>query len=310
MNVATTRLRTFELSSRTFLALALAALVGLWVIVVTGAVVRLTASGLGCEHWPGCQAGQPFPEKGYHSYIEFGNRVVGGVAIVLALLAAVGARFVPSLPTYARRTAALVFLGTLAQAPLGYLTVKFHLNPYLVMSHFLLSTAVLGGAVVVALAAFGLEWGTAQPVGNRELRAAAVIAALGCLLLLATGTVATAAGPHPGDSKHVHRLWRLQDAVFFHAVGTAVFGLTFAFLLGYLVSRRSTARRPLLVAIGVLALVCVQMTIGAVQYHTHLPWWLVLIHVATATTVWVGVVALATLFRRPLAPFVGGAGEA
>jgi cytochrome c oxidase assembly protein subunit 15 len=304
VNVAATRLRAFELSPRTFVFLALGALAGLWVIVVTGAVVRLTASGLGCEHWPGCQAGQPFPEKGYHSYIEFGNRVVGGVAIVLALLAAIGARFAPSLPTYARRTAALVFLGTLAQAPLGYFTVKFHLNPYLVMSHFLLSTAVLAGAVVVALAALGLEWGTAPPVGNRELRAAAVVSALACLLLLATGTVATAAGPHPGDSSHgvVRRLWRLQDAVFFHATGTAVFGVTFAFLLGYLVSRRSTAPRLLLFALGVLALVGVQMTIGAIQYHTHLPWWLVLVHVATATTVWVGVVALAVLFRRPLAP--------
>jgi heme a synthase len=302
VNVASARLRTFELSPRTFRWLALGALGGLWVIVVTGAIVRLTASGLGCEHWPGCQAGQPFPEKGYHSYIEFGNRVVGGVAIVLSLAAAIGARFVPSLPTYARRTAALVFAGTLAQAPLGYLTVKFHLNPYLVMSHFLLSTAVLAGAVVVTLAALGLEWGTAAPVGNRELRASAVVAALACLVLLATGTVATAAGPHPGDSRHVHRLWRLQDAVFLHAVGTAVFGLTFAFLLGYLVSRRSTAPRLLLFALGVLGLVCVQMAIGAVQYHTHLPWWLVLIHVASATTVWVGVVALATLFRRPLAP--------
>src|SRR5204863_3859613 len=104
------------------------------------------------------------------------------------------------------------------------------------------------------------------------------------------------------DSKHDHRLVRLQDGVVFHAVGTAVFGLTFASLLGYLVSRRSSAPRLLLFAFGVLGLVCVQMTIGAIQYHTHLPWWLVLVHVATAMTVWVGVVALATLFRRPLRP--------
>jgi cytochrome c oxidase assembly protein subunit 15 len=302
VSVATARLRSFELSPRTFRLLALGALAALWVIVVTGAIVRLTASGLGCEHWPGCQAGQPFPEKGYHSYIEFGNRVVGGVAIVVSLLAAVAARFLPALPAYARRAAALVFLGTLAQAPLGYLTVKFHLNPYLVMSHFLLSAAVLAGAVVVALAALGIEWGTAPPVGNRELRASALVAAAACLYLLVTGTVATAAGPHPGDSKHVHRLWRLQDAVFFHAAGTAVFGLCFAFLLGYLVSRRSSAPRLLAVALGVLGLVLVQMAIGAIQYHTHLPWWLVLVHVATATTVWVGTVALAALFRRPLVP--------
>src|SRR5437899_4795058 len=125
------RIRALEVTPVLFSRLALAAAAALYVIVVTGATVRLTASGLGCEHWPGCQAGQPFPEKGYHSYIEFGNRLVGGIAIVLTLLAALGAWRSPSLPRFATRLAALVLLGTLAQAPLGYLTVRFHLNPYL-----------------------------------------------------------------------------------------------------------------------------------------------------------------------------------
>ena len=74
----------------------------LWLIVSTGAVVRLTSSGLGCEHWPGCQPGQPFPEKGYHSYIEFGNRMVASVTIVLTLALAVGAWFTRGLPRWAR----------------------------------------------------------------------------------------------------------------------------------------------------------------------------------------------------------------
>src|SRR5437660_8798327 len=125
------RIRALEVTPVLFSRIALTAATALYVIVVTGATVRLTASGLGCDHWPGCQAGQPFPEKGYHSYIEFGNRLVGGVAIVVTLGAAIGARFVPSLPVYARRTAVLVFVGTLAHAPLGYLTVMFHLNTYL-----------------------------------------------------------------------------------------------------------------------------------------------------------------------------------
>jgi cytochrome c oxidase assembly protein subunit 15 len=270
-------------------------------IVVTGATVRLTASGLGCESWPGCQAGQPFPEKDFHSFIEFGNRLVGGIVIVATLIAALAAWRVPSLPRYARWTAVGIFAGTLAQAPLGYLTVRFHLNPYLVISHFLLSAVVLAGAVVLVIAALGTERGTVPSPVPKELRLAAVAAAAGCLVLLVTGTVATAAGPHPGDSTDVHRLWRLQDAVFGHAVGNAVFGLCFAFMLGYLVSRRSTAPRLLWLALGVLGLVLVQIVIGAVQYHTHLPWWLVLIHVGTAATVWVGVVALAALFQRPLA---------
>jgi heme a synthase len=294
------RLRAFEISPSLFRTIALVAAGALYVIVVTGATVRLTASGLGCDHWPGCQAGQPFPEKGYHSYIEFGNRLVGGVAIVCTLVAALAA-LRARLPLYARRTALAVFVGTLAQAPLGYLTVKFHLNPYLVMSHFLLSALVLAGAVVVALAALGAERGTAEPLVPRELRLAALAAAAGCLILLVTGTVATAAGPHPGDSSKVHRLWRLQDAVFGHAVGTAIFGVCFAFMLGYLVSRRSLSPRLFALTLGVLGLVGVQIAIGATQYHTRLPWWLVLIHVATAAAVWTAVVALAVLFRRPIA---------
>src|SRR6266542_2917403 len=272
------RVRAFEVSPALFRTLALATAAILYAIIVTGATVRLTASGLGCDHWPGCQAGQPFPEKGYHSYIEFGNRLVGGIAIVAALLAALAAIRAPRLPRYARWTAAAVFAGTLAQAPLGYLTVRFHLNPYLVISHFLLSALVLAGAVVAALAAAG-----------------------GCLVLLVSGTVATASGPHPGDSSKIHRLWRLQDAVFAHSVGTAIFGICFVFMLGYLVSRRSLSPRLLALTVGVLGLVGVQITIGAVQYHTRLPWWLVLIHVATAAAVWTWVVALAVLFRRPLA---------
>ena len=89
-----------------------------------------------------------------------------------------------------------------------------------------------------------------------------------------------------------------------HAVGTAIFGLCFVFMLGYLVSRRSVAPRLLSLALGVLALVGAQIVIGAVQYHSHLPWWLVLIHIATAVSVWAGVVALAALFQRPLASLI------
>src|SRR5438445_10249790 len=107
------RIRALEVTPVLFSRLALAAATALYLILVTGATVRLTASGLGCEHWPGCQAGQPFPEKGYHSYIEFGNRLVGAITIVLTLVAALAASRVAALPRYARRLAAAVFAGTL-----------------------------------------------------------------------------------------------------------------------------------------------------------------------------------------------------
>src|SRR5213080_3063023 len=92
MQVETTaagRARAFALSPAWFLRLAALELFALWVIVATGAAVRLTASGLGCRHWPGCEAGHPLPAKDYHAFIEFGNRLVGGVTIVLTLLVAI-----------------------------------------------------------------------------------------------------------------------------------------------------------------------------------------------------------------------------
>src|SRR5512133_679718 len=124
------------LSPQTFRRYAFANVFALWVIVTTGATVRLTASGLGCEHWPGCTAGNPFPSKSYHSFIEFGNRIVSAVTILATLGGWVGARFTPGVPLRLRRLALGTFLGTLAQAPLGAITVYAGLNPWLVMSHF------------------------------------------------------------------------------------------------------------------------------------------------------------------------------
>ncbi len=294
------RLRAIAVSPRLFVWLALGSAVSLYLILITGATVRLTASGLGCDNWPGCQAGQPFPEKGYHSYIEFGNRLVGAVTIALTLAAALGAFRVRELPRPKRRLALAVFIGTLAQAPLGYFTVRFHLNPYLVISHFLLSAVVLAGAVVVALAALELRYGGTAPLVPRELQRIMQVAAVAALVLLVSGTITTASGPHPGDSSKVRRLWRLGSAIYVHAGATAVFGVCFLFALGYLAARRACSPRLFLLSSGVLGLLLVQMAIGEAQYRTHLPWWLVLIHVAVAGAVWVGIVALAALFRRPL----------
>jgi cytochrome c oxidase assembly protein subunit 15 len=291
-----------------FVWLAAASALSLYLILITGATVRLTASGLGCDNWPGCQAGQPFPEKGYHSYIEFGNRLVGGVTIALTLIAALGAWRTRGLARPTRRLALAVFVGTLAQAPLGYFTVRFHLNPYLVISHFLLSAVVLAGAVLVLLSALEFRFGGTKPLVPRELQRVITVAAVAALVLLVSGTVATASGPHPGDSSKVRRLWRLEDAIYVHAGATAVFGICFVFALGYLAARRDRSPRLFLFSLGVLSLVLVQMAIGETQYRTHLPWWLVLVHVAVAGAVWAGIVALARLFHRPLIWFARSAG--
>jgi heme a synthase len=291
------RLRAFELSPTAFRRLALVTVFALWLIVSTGAVVRLTGSGLGCEHWPGCQPGQPFPEKDYHSFIEFGNRAVGGVAIALTLALAIGARFTRGLPGWTRKLALATFVGALAQAPLGAITVYAHLHPALVIPHLLLSMAVLGAAVVVGLEALALGRGHGEALG-REPRLAGIGIGAACFGLLATGTLATAAGPHSGG-KHVYRLWSLHPALLLHGAAVAVLGCSLMFLIGYLFAHRATAQRYFLGAAGLAGLVLVQMAIGDIQYRTHLPWWLVLVHVAVAATVWTSTVALVALMWRP-----------
>ena len=296
------RVRGLALSPAAFRRVATAALLALFVIVSTGAAVRLTGSGLGCDSWPGCQSGRLLPEKDYHAYIEFGNRLVGGVTILLTLLAAVGALLTAGLARWARRRAVGVFLGTLAQAPLGALTVELHLHPVSVMFHLLLSIIVLGGAVVLVLEARGLEEGHAASSFPRELRVAGLALATSCFVLVVSGTFATAAGPHSGG-EDVRRFGDATASVYVHAAVVAAFSLAFLFVLGYLAARRERSPRLFAAALAVLALLAAQAVVGGIQYHTELPWWLVLVHVALAAAVWAGVVALATQLWRPLRSF-------
>src|SRR5919197_475640 len=240
MQVETTQpgLRWLVAIPTNFRALALASAVMLWLIVATGATVRLTASGLGCEHWPGCAAGHPFPEKDYHAFIEFGNRIVAATTIALTLVTWVCGLLTPGLATWARRLALATFVGTLAQAPLGAITVYANLNPLLVMSHLLLSLVVLGAGVVVAVEAWNLETGRAAPLVPGEVRWLGIVTAVSLLGLLVSGTFVTAAGPHPGG-EDVRRLGSLSTALYVHVRVTAVFGCAFLFLLGYLEARRA-----------------------------------------------------------------------
>ena len=277
------RMRGFALSPAAFRRLALANAAMLVVIVATGATVRLTGSGLGCEHWPGCQP-QHFEPKSFHSYIEFGNRVIAFFTIMVTLATWLLAR--------GRRSLAFaVFLGTFLQAPLGAITIHYHLNPWLVLSHFLLSIVVLTLGVMLALEARGTER-TALPAWVPRV---GLLVGLAAGVLVFSGTLATAAGPHPGSTV-VRRLWSFQPAVYWHVRATAVFGIAFALLLVWLFRNRAPQRRWAFVLLGALL---VQMIVGETQYRTHLPWWLVLVHVTLAASVWAVTTAFVFSLWRP-----------
>lgn len=279
------------MSATTFRRLALASVVSLGVVISTGATVRLTGSGLGCEGWPGCAPGAVFPEKDYHSFVEFGNRVVSLFPILFSLATAVAA-FLRPFPRWAKWTAWAAALGTLAQAPLGLLTVRVDLDPVAVMSHFLLAIAVLGCAVLVAVEARRHEVGAVPLVAPHWLARAGVPFAALALVLVVSGTLVTAAGPHAGDPDVVDRLWHLDDAVWLHVRVTAVFGIALLALVWYL--RTTQLRR---IAFLLLAVVVAQMAVGETQWRNSLPWWLVLVHVSLATAIWAVTVWLVALLR-------------
>jgi cytochrome c oxidase assembly protein subunit 15 len=277
------RFRGLSLSDSAIRRLVLVNAAALVLIVATGATVRLTGSGLGCEHWPGCTPHHFEPKSG-HSYIEFGNRVIAFLTILTTLATWIFARG-------HRRLGALIFFGTLAQAPLGALTVHYHLNPWWVLSHFLLSVVVLTLAVVLAAESRPRERST-LPLWVPRV---GLLVGLAACVLVFSGTLATAAGPHPGSTV-VRRLWSFEPAVYWHVRATAVFGISFALVLAYLVRVKAPQVRGALVLLGLLA---VQMTIGEVQYRTHLPWWLVLGHVTVAATVWAAVASFVFSLWRP-----------
>ena len=305
------RRRTLAVSPEGFRRAAIVATVALVLIVATGATVRLTGSGLGCPHWPGCEATDVLP-KGYHSYVEFSNRVVAFLTVLATLVLAIAAWATTGLRRSVKVLATLVFVGTLGQAPLGALTVHYHLNPWLVISHLLLSLLVLGLGVIVLLEASRLVRGDA-PALPRPARGAGAVLLVASGVLVFSGTLATAAGRYPGSSgdTRVRRLGSFEPSVALHVRAVAAFGIVFLLLAAW--AWRNRDRYPWLVrgCGGLLAILLAQMAIGEIQYRTYsdVPWWLVLIHVTVAACVFAWTVGLVARLWRPLAPASTGEGR-
>ncbi len=297
------RTAAYTVTPRQYLLLARAALVALTLIVLTGAAVRLTGSGLGCPTWPKCY-GSYYPPLNTHAVIEFSNRVVSVPVVIAAGLAWVGAlRRRP----YRRDLVwlgGLLPLGVVAQAVLGGFTVKGALDYGWVMGHFALSMLIVLAAVALvwrasyepeALAQAAQRPAEPAPIGDRGLlRGLIGLAFLGAVTIFA-GTAATAAGPHAGGSpgQKINRLdfdgrGTMDFVIHRHAEIAFVFSLC-AVAAWFLARRREAperVRRPLTALCWLLAL---QGAVGLDQYETHLPAELVWVHVALACCAWIAV---------------------
>ncbi len=283
------RLPTF--SPRRVEQLTLYALATLGLIVLTGAAVRLTGSGLGCPNWPKCGSSVVAPLE-THAWIEYGNRL----ASALVGLVCFAAGFVAWRRRPFRRDltilGALLPLGVLLQGILGGLTVIFHLKPGFVMGHFLLSMLILCAAVALYWRARHEPEELAEPVHERRVvLGARALLPLGALALVA-GTVATAAGPHAGENEEndpVSRLdvfGTLDTVIHWHGRTGTLLGL--ASLAVWFLARRSGASAELRRALTVLCLMlAAQGVIGFAQYELELPAEIVWLHILVATGAWI-----------------------
>jgi cytochrome c oxidase assembly protein subunit 15 len=291
------RLGERTLSPTQYALVAYVALAALTLIVMSGAAVRLTGSGLGCPTWPRCY-GKIYPPLTTHAVIEFSNRMIT-VPVSIAAIAAFALAF--RRRPYRRdlmRLSALLPLGVLAQALLGGLTVRGALDYGWVMGHFALSMLVLVAAVALA-------WRATYEPGERPLSSdrtltlwsrASVL--LGGLTIFA-GTAATAAGPHAGGSpgQKINRLdfdgsGTMDFVIHRHGEIALVFGLV-ALVVWWLARRPSSSasadelvRRFSTVTCVLIAL---QGAVGLDQYETHLPTELVWVHVSLASLTWLAV---------------------
>jgi cytochrome c oxidase assembly protein subunit 15 len=274
-------------------------------IVLTGGLVRLTGSGLGCPTWPQCAPGSYTPTfeqaEGWHSVIEFGNRLLTFVVGFVVLAGVVAAwRHRPRRPALVA-LAVVQLLGVLGQAVLGGITVLTGLHPATVAAHFLLSMLLIGFAVVLYRRA---REGDAPPqrLVRREVQHLGTTLLVVAALVLAVGTVVTGSGPHSGDAEEPARFgldprtvgWVHADLVFLFL------GLTVAMMLALrLTDGPRTARRR---AAQLLTVILAQGAVGYVQYFTGLPIALVAVHMLGACLVVVTTVGLVLALReRPTA---------
>ena len=267
-------------------------------IVVTGGVVRVTGSGLGCAEWPQCEPGSFTPTvnvfEDLHAAIEFGNRLLTFAVLAASLWFLLEVRRHPGLPRVVRQVAWILPLGVLVQALIGGVTVLTGLHWWTVSVHFLASMALIALAVAGVL---GLRSDPTEPAAPSGLRHATTAVATIAFLVLILGTFVTAAGPHGGDASapriglsigtlaiaHAHGVWML--------LGTSIVTLLVARQLG---QARLVRALGLLLAISVA-----QGGVGYLQYWLGIPAELVSLHIIGASLVWLATARTWVVAHRP-----------
>ena len=262
-------------------------------LVVTGGAVRLTGSGLGCPTWPECTDGSIKPvitqaEDQLHAWIEFGNRLIAWLILILALAALV--YIVKKLKSRndfkrLRLLAILQILGFLGQVVLGGITVLTKLNPISVSAHFVLTLPLIAGALALRHRVLDRPVFELQPMTRTVTK---VVTALSFIVLL-LGVVVTGTGPHAGDADAKRYPFDFQAVSILHADSViALICLAIALYLVVKVSESAEVKKLFGRMILIFLAICLaQGAIGYLQYLTGLPELLVGAHLLGATLVWI-----------------------
>ena len=281
----------FTVSQKTFRAVLGTALGSLSVIIFTGALVRLTGSGLGCADWPRCNSTKFVDVSTGHTLIEQANRLFTGVVSFSVIAAVLLAYF----RTPKRRDLVLLawglVVGVLVQIVIGGIVVLTGLNPYANMAHFLVSLLLVANAFVLFRRS-SKEPDTYFRSGPPGLVLAIRLVVGSSSLALVTGTVVTASGPHAGDEKAVRLGFEMTSVARVHSVSVL---LTVALII-FLAVRAKQLRGDASTTDAVQALLFAavfQGAIGYAQYFTGVPVTLVAVHIVGATALWFAVCNLA-----------------
>jgi cytochrome c oxidase assembly protein subunit 15 len=278
-------------------------------IAVTGAIVRVTASGLGCPTWPQCFPGSftPVPHAevpGIHQAVEFGNRMITFLVVLTAALA------VLAVTRARRRREVLVYAwlmpaSTVIQAVIGGITVLTGLLWWTVAIHLLVSMAMVWLAVQLYVRIGEPDDGVPTSRAPKPLRQLTIVTAVVLAAQLISGTLVTAAGPHAGDKSINAPVPRLQveivTLVQLHAVVLMAY-LALLLVLGFALRRAGADRRIIRRLVVLLLLVAAQALVGRVQYAIGVPAALVAIHVAGAAACTAATSALWASMRERTEP--------
>ena len=267
-------------------------------IIVTGAIVRLTGSGLGCPTWPDCTPGSLIPVagqvEGFHKYIEFGNRTLTFLVLAISI-----ALFVFSLINEKRNIILWSFLpliGTLLQAVLGGITVLTGLNPFTVMAHFLLSIILVG--ISVKIYNYFNDKRISKSLPKIVDNYVKIVTFVG-FAVITLGTITTGSGPHSGDEIAARFNLDLRVIAWLHADTVLLFvGLIIGLLV---ITKLNAESNHLYKTTRTLFIICLlQGFIGYVQWFNDLPWVLVSLHVIGAVITWIAIANLALYSSNPV----------